>query len=115
MVWKKKQVKLIKTFDYNICLKENALESGCRQYDYASLSEFIRIGPTDSYNDKYGKNIILTHIIADENPNRPEFIKDVFENEAIPYLTKIYDSSEHGYQYHLKIFQIDYEKFELME
>ena len=72
---------------------------------FTSLNEFIN----------YGKNEGLTHLIADENENRPQFLKDVFKNEAIPYLTKIYDSSEHGYQYHLKIFQIDYEKFEPVE
>ena len=99
----KQQVKLIKTFDYNICLKENALESGCRQYDYASLSEFI----------DYGKDEGLTHIVADENESRPQFLKDVFKNEKkFPYLTKIYDSVEQGYDYHLKIFVINYEKFE---
>ena len=114
-----RKVQTIKTYDSDKCIKDKAVETGCgwsnRQYDYASLNEFIRIGTDDSHTTKYGKNIILTHIIADENSNRPEFIKDVFENEAIPYLTKIYDSSEHGYQYHLKIFQIDYEKFEPVE
>ena len=75
-----------------------------REYD--SLNEFI----------DYAKNEGLTHIIADENPNRPEFLNDVFKNaEKFPYLTKIYDSSEHGYEYHLKIFRIDYEKFESIE
>ena len=75
----------------------------CRQYDFASLNEFI-----DS-----GKNNGLTHIVADENSNRPEFLRDVFNNEEkFPYLTKIYDSSEHNYEYHLKIFRIDYEKFQ---
>ena len=63
-----------------------------------------------------GKNNSLTHIVADENPNRPEFLKDVFKNEEkFPYLTKVYDSSEHGFEYHLKIFRIDYEKFEPIE
>ena len=28
------------------------------------------------------------------------------------YLTKIYDSSEQGYEYHIKIFRIDYKKFQ---
>ena len=75
-----------------------------REYD--SLNEFI----------DYAKNEGLTHIIADENPNRPEFLKDVFKNEEkFPYLTKVYDSSEHGFEYHLKIFRIDYEKFESIE
>jgi hypothetical protein len=100
------KVKLIKTFDFNKCLKEDATASGCRQFDYASTKEFI----------DYGKNEGLTHIIADENENRPEFLKDVFENEEkFSYLTKIYDSVEQGYDYHLKIFRIDYEKFESIE
>ena len=63
----------------------------------------------------FSKNQGLTHIIADKNPNRPEFLKDVFNNgEKFPYLIKIYDSSEQGYEYHLKIFRIDYEKFQPM-
>jgi len=104
-----RKVKSIKIFDYAKCLKEKEFDkgsaylSGCMKYEYASMNEFI-----DS-----GKNEGLTHIVADKNPNRPEFLKDVFENEEkFPYLTKIYDSSEHGYEYHLKIFQINYEKFE---
>ena len=72
-------------------------------HGFYSLNEFI----------DYGKNEGLTHIIADENENRPQFLKDVFKNEEkFLYLTKIYDSVEQGYDYHLKVFQIDYEKFD---
>ena len=100
------KVKIVRTNDRAACLKEDAIETGCRQFDYNSLNEFIDIG----------KNEGLTHIVVDENENRPQFLKDVFENEEkFPYLTKIYDSSEHGYDYHLKIFRIDYEKFESIE
>ena len=99
----KKQVELIRTFDYAACIRDVELESGCRQYDFPSLNEFI----------SYGKNQGLTHIVADGNENRPQFLKNVFESEEkYTYLSKIYDSSEHGYNYHLKIFQIDYEKFD---
>jgi len=81
-------------------------ESVCKTTDlscFDSLNEFI----------DYGKNEGLTHIVADENENRPQFLKDVFHNEEkFPYLIKVYDSSEQGYDYHLKIFRIDYEKFE---
>jgi hypothetical protein len=70
---------------------------------HPALSEFV----------SFDKNDGLTHVVVDNNPNRPEFLKDVFYNEEkFSYLTKIYDSSEHGYEYHLKIFRIDYEKFE---
>jgi len=100
------KIKLIRTNDRAACAKVDAIETGCRQFDYNSLNEFIDAG----------KNQGLTHIVADENPNRPEFLKDVFYNEKkFPYLTKIYDSSEQGYDYHLKIFRIDYEKFESIE
>ena len=72
-------------------------------YGFYSLNEFI----------VYGEREGLTHIVVDDNQNRPQFLKDVFRNEEKHmYLSKIYDSSEHGYDYHLKIFRIDYEKFD---
>ena len=75
-------------------------------HEYDSLNEFI----------DYAKNKGLTHIVVDENKSRQQFLKDVFENEdKFQYLTKIYDSVEQGYNYHLKIFTIDYEKFESIE
>ena len=75
-------------------------------YGFHSLNEFI----------VYGEREGLTHIVVDDNQNRSEFLKDVFRNEGkYVYLSKIYDSSEHGYDYHLKIFRIDYEKFESMK
>ena len=104
----------VRSYDYVTCTKETVDRlSGCRQYDYTTLSEFIDAAREINYVHKSGKPIGgLTHIVADEIPSRPEFLKDVFENEEkYPYLTKIYDSSEHGFEYHLKIFRIDYEKF----
>ena len=113
-----RKIKAINTFNYSMCLKERAKalvegvgEPSCVQYTYASLDEFIDISKNDaSPSIKFNA---VTHIVTDENSNRAEFLKDVFKNEEkYSYLTKIYDSSEHGYEYHLKIFQIDYEKFE---
>ena len=100
------EIKLIRTNDRAACAKADDIETGCRQFDYNSLNEFIDIGKEQG----------LTHIIADENEDRPQFLKDVFKDEEkFPYLSKVYDSSEHGYQYHLKIFKINYEKFESIE
>ena len=91
-----KKVKLIKMQESRVTVADND----------TSLYEFI----------DYGKSEGLTHIIADENENRAKFLKDIFRNEEkFPYVTKIYDSMEHGYDYHLKIFRINYEKFESME
>ena len=72
---------------------------------------------TDSINDviKLGKENGSTHLIIDDNQNRPQFVKDILINEKkFPYLIKEFDSLEHGYKYQLKIYKIDYEKFNLM-
>lgn len=62
---------------------------------------------------EFGKTKGLTHLVLDGSPSRPSFLNDVFYHEVkYPFLTKVYDSSDHGYKYHVKIFQIDYNKFE---
>jgi hypothetical protein len=54
----------------------------------------------------------LKHIIIDNAAERPEFLKEIFTNEEkLPYLKKIYDSKIDGYNYHLKIFEINYNQF----
>ena len=84
----------------------------------SQVEQKIKIIDTSGHNSlnefvSYGKNEGLTHIVIDNNENRLEFLRDVFKNEEeYAYLTKIYDSSEKGYDYHLKIFKINYEKFE---
>ena len=64
-----------------------------------SLIEFI-----DSAKDKG-----LTHLAVDGREHQPEFLRDVFyHDEKHPYLEKIYDSSELGMKYHVKIYEIDF-------
>lgn len=60
------------------------------------------------------RNNGLTHIVADNNHNqRPEYIKEVFENEnKFEFLKKVYDSNQDGFNYHIKIFEINNEKFD---
>ena len=58
------------------------------------------------------ENIGLEYIIVDEGDSRSKFLKDVFINEInYPYLEKIYDSRFDNYNYHVKIFKINYNKF----
>jgi len=65
---------------------------------YNSLIEFV-----DLSKDKG-----LTHLAVDGREHQPEFLKDVFYHDEIyPYLEKIYDSTEFGMKYHVKIYQID--------
>jgi len=74
--------------------------------NFNSIKEFI------IESEKKG----LTHIIADDQKNRPEFLTEVFSNEEdFPYLIKEYDSSTDNFSYHVKIFKIDYTKFNLSQ
>lgn len=61
-----------------------------------------------------GESKGLTHLVLDGRDSiyRPPFFKDVFNNEQkYPYLIKKYDSADFDYNYIVKIFEIDYEKF----
>ncbi len=82
------------------------MENKTEQYWYNETDSVINV-------IKLGEEKGLTHLIIDGNQNRPEFVKDVLINENnFPYLIKEFDSLEHGYKYNLKIYKIDYEKFD---
>ena len=58
----------------------------------------------------------LTHILIDNNKQRPDFLKEIFfEETKYTYLTKIYDSKNQGFEYQLKVFEINYELFESLK
>ena len=66
--------------------------------EYDSMEELI-------FSSKDKK---LTHLILDGKEKNPDFLNQVYFNEeALPYLEKVYDSSELGYNYHVKIFKIN--------
>jgi len=87
------------------------------------LSTSIPLGPklipTDGFDSleeyiKFGRDAGLTHLVLDGEDKfyRAYFFKDVFFNEEkYLYLTKEFDSLDHGYKYHLKIYKINYDKF----
>ena len=69
--------------------------------EYNSLNEFLKD------NEKNG----LSHLLIDDK-NEQLFLKDIFKNEEKhEYLKKIFDSKEKGYKNHIKIFEIDYDRF----
>lgn len=84
---------------------------------FSSLEEFI------SASEKNG----LTHLVLDGQQQNQGFgttgpyvaksstnyfLNDVFFNDKkYPYLIKEFDSSDHGYKYHVKIYRIDYKEF----
>lgn len=55
---------------------------------------------------------ILTHIIVDDNIDLPPFLQNVYYDEVeIEYLDKVFDSKDLGFEHDLKLFRINYEKF----
>ncbi len=70
-----------------------------------TLDEYLELGESKG----------LTHLIVDEKnypAYRMSFLKDIFDNEEkYPYLIKQYDSVEHDFSYHAKIFKIDYSEY----
>ncbi|MFW9929018.1 MAG: hypothetical protein ACFFD1_06480 [Candidatus Thorarchaeota archaeon] len=84
------------TFEHNTIL------FSLEQFD--SLEKFI------SLNHDKG----LSHLIVDDKSTRPDFLSDVFFHEKkYPFLIKEFDSDEQNFIYHVKIFKIDYNKFEI--
>jgi hypothetical protein len=58
----------------------------------------------------------LTHILIDDDKQLPDFLKEVFfEETKYTYLKKIYDSRNQGFDYQLKVFEINYELFESLK
>lgn len=70
--------------------------------NYENLERFI----SNSRED-------LTHIIVDDNPNLPKFLQEVYYNEEkYNYLNKVFDSKKNGFKHQVKIFEIDFQKFD---
>ena len=59
----------------------------------------------------------LEYVIVDKGDWRSKFLDDVFQNEEnYPYLHKIFDSRDSGYQnYYVKIFRINFDEFESLK
>lgn len=71
-------------------------------YEYNSLNDYI----------KFGKKNGLTHLVVDGNHNNDYFNEIFFDKVKYPYLIKEFDSLDHGFQYHVKIYKIDYSIFD---
>ena len=87
------------------------------------LSDTVSFGPNlfntnyDSLKDFIDKNRKegLEHLVVDGSKDRAIFLNDIFINdEKYQYLTKIFDSTDLGFSYHVKMYKIEYEEFDLM-
>ena len=58
----------------------------------------------------------LTHLIVNNNSNLPEYLQEVYWNEEkFEYLDNEFDTNHINSNYHIKLFKINYEKFNLIE
>lgn len=99
--------------------------SGITKTSFPTLSTSISEGPkqipTEGFSSleqylEYGKNNGLTHLVIDNSKSRPVFLQEVFNHdENFPYLTKIFDSGDYKFKYHLKIYKIDYTKLQMLK
>ena len=84
--------------------------------NYNSIDELLK---SEHFIDEYGHDINkdsrkITHLIIDNSSTVKDFLQELYENETkYPYITKIYDSKDDDFSYHIKIFEINYEKFNL--
>lgn len=70
--------------------------------NYQNLDSFI--------SDSRGS---LTHILVDDDPRLPEFLQRVYNNEQdYEFLIKIFDSQDIGFKHHVKLFEIDFDRFD---
>lgn len=87
-----------------------------KRVDYVSHTRSIdptKFNSLNEFIEKSRKNG-LTELVIDDKENQPIFLKDVLRNEKdFPYLEKIYDSKEHGLSINLKVFRINYERFDV--
>tara|TARA_B100000678_G_scaffold241996_1_gene213141 strand:+ start:32 stop:979 length:948 start_codon:yes stop_codon:yes gene_type:complete len=88
------------------------------KYRENSSLELIPANDVDEINSvedyiKFGKEVGVTHLVTDGKGTWPKILNNVFYNEkSYPYLLKQYDSTEHGFKYHMKIYEIDFKLFE---
>lgn len=86
------------------------------ELDKIQLLDF-HANSTEEYLE-LGEKMGLTHLVVDGNESiyRPIFFKNIFEHEEeFPYLLKIFDSKDLNFEYHVKIFEINYNKFHELE
>lgn len=85
----------------------------CATVEAATCDHIINLGGVAAEFLKNTGKEYITHFVADDvEHRRAQMLIHMFHNEnEYPYLTKIYDSKNDGFSYHVKIFEIDYEKF----
>ena len=70
--------------------------------NYSTLNELL----------SHSENENITHLIIDEKQNQAEFLNEIYHNEfKYNFLVKEFDSKDKNFNYKVKIFKINYIKF----
>ena len=88
-----------------------------KEENYNQLFDVKKISPKkySSLNDYIinSKEKGLTHLVINKEKNNAKFLDDIFyHEEKYPYLIKEYDSLDQGFKIQIKMYKIDYIKFE---
>jgi hypothetical protein len=88
-----------------------------KEENYNQLFDVKKISPEkySSLNDyiKNSKEKGLTHLVINKEKNNAKFLDDIFyHEEKYPYLIKEYDSLDQRFKIQIKMYKIDYIKFE---
>lgn len=99
------KVAYIEDYQYPILSKEIPIIQTITIEEYSNLIDLIRENQKNN----------LTHLVIDNKPERKQFLKEIFNNETkYPFLIKVFDSRELNFKYSVKIFEIDYDKFQYL-
>ena len=82
----------------------NSLEEFIIEYN----PEKIQCSEIQILSNTCNENRILTHIVIDDKNTRPEFLKDIFNGNVPSYLKEEFNSQEHGYNYNVKVYKINF-------
>jgi len=99
-----------------------ALEFGYHKTigDFNSLEEFIlefnpekiQCSETQISSNTCAENRVLTHIVVDDKDSQPQFLKDIYDGNIPTYLSEEFNSKEHGYDYDVKVYKINFKLFD---
>ena len=74
--------------------------------------EKIQCSETQISSNTCAENRVLTHIVVDDKDSRPQFLKDIYDGNIPPYLSEAFNSKEHGYDYDVKVYKINFKLFD---
>ena len=88
--------------------------------DFNSLEEFIlefnpekiHCSEIQIFSNTCDENRVLTHIVVDDKTSRPQFLKNIFNGNIPSYLNEEFNSEEHGYDYKVKVYKINFKLFD---